>query len=43
MSRSFTRAVQMRFLPGIVMLWTLGRGLALVGWQPAILFRHDVR
>lgn len=43
MSASLTRAAPVRFLLGVVLLWTLGRGLALAGWQPPVDIRHDVR
>lgn len=34
MSGSLARAAPMRFLIGVMLAWTIGRGVALAGWQP---------
>jgi len=41
-SASLTRAAPVRFLLGVGMLWTVGRGLALAGWRPSEEPDHDV-
>lgn len=34
MNRSMSRAAPIRFLIGILLLWTIGRSAMLMGWQP---------